>query len=226
MPDNCLSGICGYNFFAKYMWLKILSKRFLLLVVSIVFIIFVVFFFIFIPQKSIQQGSQVILVENAIAQSNQEQVNQEDLGIGLPAYLRIPVIGVDATVISVGLTLDGAMDVPKGPDDVAWFSLGSRPGESGSSVIAGHYGWENNIPAVFDNLHKLRKGDNLSVEDENGIVTTFVVREIRIYGKDDVASDVFGSDDGKAHLNLITCTGWNNVEKTFSERLILFTDKE
>lgn len=141
--------------------------------------------------------------------------------------LKIPVIGVDSAVIPVGLTSDGAMGVPKGPAEVAWFNLGPRPGENGSAVIAGHYGWENNIPAAFDNLHKLHKGDKISIGDENGVVTTFVVRETRIYGKDEIAPEVFSSSDGKAHLNLITCAGvWNKAEKTRSERLVVFTDKE
>jgi LPXTG-site transpeptidase (sortase) family protein len=119
------------------------------------------------------------------------------------------------------------MDVPKGPNEVAWFDLGPRPGENGSAVIAGHYGWKNNVPAVFDDLHKLRKGDKIYFEDEKGAITTFVVREIRTYTKDEAAPDVFGSSDGKAHLNLVTCTGaWNEAEETRSERLVVFTDKE
>ena len=48
-------------------------------------------------------------------------------------------------VEDVGLTPGGAMDVPKGPSDVAWFDLGPRPGEVGSAVIAGHEGWKDNI---------------------------------------------------------------------------------
>ncbi|EKE06070.1 MAG: hypothetical protein ACD_19C00089G0001 [uncultured bacterium] len=97
----------------------------------------------------------------------------------------------------------------------------------GSAVIAGHYDWVNNMDAVFDNLYKLRKDDKIFVEDEKGEIYTFVVREIKIYNKDAEASDVFISNDGSSHLNLITCTGsWNKTEKTFSERLIIFTDKE
>jgi hypothetical protein len=61
---------------------------------------------------------------------------------GLPVRLKIPSIGVDARIKPVGLTADGAMDVPAGPADVAWFDLGPRPGEIGSAVVAGHYwGW-------------------------------------------------------------------------------------
>jgi LPXTG-site transpeptidase (sortase) family protein len=168
------------------------------------------------------QGSSTLLVEKDVASSSQEQTI-----VGLPARLKIPVIGVDAPVNPVGLTSDGAMGVPKGPADVAWYNLGPRPGDSGSAVIAGHFGWKNNIPAVFDNLHKLRKGDKMSVEDEKGVVITFVVREVRTYDKDSDASDVFGSGDGKVNLNLITCTGaWNKKEKTFSKRLVVFADKE
>ncbi|PIR13819.1 sortase [Candidatus Falkowbacteria bacterium CG11_big_fil_rev_8_21_14_0_20_39_10] len=209
------------------MQLKILLKRTLLLAVILSGLtLFIALLLYFIPKNSIQ-GSSAVLVENAAAQSNQEQVSQEGVSIGLPVRLKIPVISVDSAVIPVGLTPDGAMDVPKDPAEVAWYSLGPRPGESGSAVIAGHYDWIKNILAVFDNLHKLSKGDKISVEDENGVATTFVVREIRIYGKDEDASNVFGSDDDKAHLNLITCTGvWNKAKKIYSNRLIVFTDRK
>lgn len=151
---------------------------------------------------------------------------QADL-IRFPIRLRIPKINIDAAVEHVGLTSHGTMDVPKGPADVAWFDLGPRPGEDGNAVIAGHEGWKNGIPAVFDNLYKLQKGDELYVEDEKGAITTFVVREVRMYGENEDASVVFGSSDGKAHLNLITCEGiWNAAQKSYSNRLVVFTDKE
>ena len=120
------------------------------------------------------------------------------------------------------------MDVPKERANVAWFNLGPRPGENGSAVIAGHYGrWKNGKGSVFDNLHKLRKGDKIYVEDENGVIITFVVRESRRYDPNASVGDVFGSNDGKAHLNLITCEGvWDKVSKTYSKRLVVFTDKE
>ncbi len=142
-------------------------------------------------------------------------------------HLKIPKINVDAPVEDVGLTPQGAMDIPKGPNDVVWFNLGPRPGDVGSAVIAGHYGWKNEIPAVFDNLHKLEKGDRIYIKDEKGITMTFVVRELRTYGEDEDASLVFDSSDGGAHLNLITCQGvWNKNKKSYSNRLVVFTDKE
>lgn len=152
---------------------------------------------------------------------------QEKVSSLLPIRLKIPSINVNAPIKSVGLTSNGAMDVPKGPAEVAWYNLGPRPGRMGSAVIDGHSGYKNNKPAVFDNLYKLQKGDKIYVEDEKGVATIFVVREIRKYNPNADATDVFYSNDGKAHLNLITCTGfWNKIWKSHSDRLVVFTDKE
>ncbi|HUC89377.1 MAG TPA: class F sortase, partial [Patescibacteria group bacterium] len=116
---------------------------------------------------------------------------------------------------------------PKGPDNAAWYYQGPRPGEKGNAVIDGHFGYKNNLPAVFDNLHELQKGDTIYVQDERGGTTAFVVRELKTYSGTDNASEVFRSSDGKAHLNLITCQGsWSQAKKSFSGRLVVFTDKE
>jgi len=145
----------------------------------------------------------------------------------LPVRIVIPAINVDAMIEYVGLTPQGAMGVPAGPTSTAWFDLGPRPGEVGSAVIAGHEGWKGGIRAVFDDLYQLRKGDKVYIEDEKGATTTFVVREIQRYDQNGNASDVFSSNDGGAHLNLVTCEGiWNAAKKSYSDRLVVFTDRE
>ncbi|MFA6571523.1 MAG: class F sortase [Bacteroidota bacterium] len=142
-----------------------------------------------------------------------------------PVRIKIPSIKVDASIENVGLTKNGLMDSPIGPDTVGWFHLGTMPGEIGSAVMDGHSGWVNNQPAVFDDLYKLKKGDEIQVENSNGVTITFVVREIKKYSPKADASNVFYSDDGGVHLNLITCTGfWNTILKSRSQRLIVFTD--
>ena len=196
---------------------KILSRRTLLIVILTGFALSLALFLDLFPQSlNLPVGRQV---ESASL--------TQQASYGLPVRLKIPRINVDSAVEYVGLTSQGAMDIPKNPADVAWFNLGPRPGEKGSAAISGHYGWKNNIPAVFDNLYKLQKGDKLYVEDGKGVTTTFVVRESRRYDPNADASDVFGSSDGKIHLNLITCEGvWDKVSKTYSKRLVVFTDKE
>jgi sortase A len=134
---------------------------------------------------------------------------------------------VDAPIEQVGVTSEGDMDVPKQQFDTAWYKLGPRPGEIGSAVIAGHKDWKNGESAIFADLHKLQPGDKVVVEDDRGLLITYVVRTSRGYNPDSDATDVFRSNDGRAHLNLITCEGlWDKNAKSYSQRLIVFTDKE
>ena len=80
---------------------------------------------------------------------------------------------------------------------------------------------------MFDNLNKLVQGDKIYVEDDKGVTTTFIVQESTIYDPEVNASSVFYSGDGKSHLNLITCEGvWEEAQKTYSNRLVVFADKE
>lgn len=201
---------------------KILSRTFLVvtLVAGILFLVAIFF------SPSIAgpiKTDLTLLIENAAA----ILIKQEKNIVGLPVKLKIPEINVDSSIEYVGLTPEGAMDVPRGPVNVGWFDQGSRPGDVGSSVIAGHFGWKDNIPAVFDNLHELQKGDQIYLEDDRGQTFIFVVSRTQEFNPDADASEIFGSRDGKAHLNLITCQGkWSESLKNRPKRLVVFTDLE
>ena len=189
--------------------------QFLLLVVGLAIII--LFSFYLIRQNKTNTSPPLLNANVNLSQAENSS---------LPIRLKIPAINIDAEVEDVGLTKDGAMDVPSGPDTVAWFDLGPRPGDIGDSVIDGHSGYKNNRPAVFDNLHKLKIGDKIYVEDAKGETTTFVVRNFHSYDQNETVPQVFVSSDGLAHLNLITCSGyWNVSAQTHSDRLVVFTDE-
>jgi LPXTG-site transpeptidase (sortase) family protein len=144
-----------------------------------------------------------------------------------PARIKIPAINVDAAIEQVAQTPDGSMDVPQDQFNVAWYKLGPRPGEQGSAVIDGHVNWKDGSAAVFADLHNLKPGDKVTVENEQGVVVSFVVRVLRTYAPDADTTDVFISNDGQAHLNLITCFGtWDKSAQSYSQRLVVFTDKE
>lgn len=174
------------------------------------------------------------LIERHQAQvtaQNQKKVSQvlgtesQKESLGSPVRLKIPKIHVDAAVEYVGLAPDGTMEVPNDTVDVGWFDLGPRPGEKGSAVIAGHFNGSHGETGVFSDLDKLKAGDTLYVQDDQGKSLTFVVRGSRVYTPG-YADDVFGSGDG-THLNLITCEGsWDAVNKSYSKRLVVFTDRE
>lgn len=144
---------------------------------------------------------------------------------GLPVRLKIPIIGVDSVIEDALITPDGRMDVPEGSKNVAWFSPGPHPGNKGSAVIGGHFGISNGVPWVFYNLDKLKVGDKIYVVNDKDETLAFVVRAIKSYDRNADATPVFTSQDGLAHLNLITCEGvWNQVNGTYPLRLVVFTD--
>lgn len=232
-----------------------ISKKWSLLIVSVVgitssLVIVTIIFFAFLKpstQNSYTNAKSILPISSSQAPQSLDGTKPAEaiLGVSFPEQasaasydlqpslklsmrLKIPKINVDAGVESVGLTADGSMDAPKGATNVALFDRGPRPGETGSAVITGHYGlWENGKDSVFDKLHTLKKGDILYIEEDGGTTVSFIVRELRTYGEHEDATEVFASDDGKAHLNLITCAGtWDKITGTYSQRLVVFTDKE
>lgn len=142
---------------------------------------------------------------------------------GIPQSLRIPKLGIDAAVEPVGLAPDGSMDVPSSPATVAWYRPGSRPGEPGNAVIAGHLDSETG-PAVFWRLRDLRPGDEVRVVDDAGEDRTFLVLSTERFGtaRPPIAR-VFGRGN-IARLNLVTCGGtWDSAAGRYRERLVVFT---
>lgn len=200
---------------------KIFSKRvWLIIILSIItFLLLIIAGFIF---NGLHKTNPILSVENTTDTAKQEQIIY-----GFPVRLKIPAINVDAVIEYVGIIANGEMGVPKDRANVAWFELGPHPGENGSAVIAGHYGtWLSGGSSVFDDLNKLLKGDKLYIEDDKGMIISFVVREIKSYDSKADATNVFSSYDGKAHLSLITCEGvWSETSKSYPNRLVVFTDR-
>lgn len=190
----------------------------------VVFFLISFFFLAFIFfDKQIAQGQKedLILTQKTIEQL--QSIDTKEESQGLPIHLKIPNINVDSAVEYVGLASKGTMGVPNNAVNVGWFKFGSRPGEKGSAVIAGHFNKENGEAGVFFDLYKLKKGDKLYITDDKGVSIIFVVRESRIYDPG-WADEVFSKNDG-TYLNLVTCDGvWDGVKKTYSKRLVVFAD--
>ena len=146
---------------------------------------------------------------------------------GKPLRLRIPAIGVDAAVQSVGLSWKGTgdMGIPTNFTDVAWYNGGPAPGAPGSAVINGHLDGKEVPQAVFYNLGKLKPGDLGEGEDKKGRGGQFRVTATKLYDYDAPTADIFAGDASKTRLNLITCTGdWLTAEKLYSKRIVVFTE--
>ncbi len=148
-------------------------------------------------------------------------------GGGRPATLSIPAIGVkDAHVVDVGIEANGAMETPKGWWDIGWYKLGPIPGQVGNSVLSGHYD-SDRAPAVFWNLHRLKKGDRIYVGMEDGSVRTFLVEVGEVYPFNNAPMQrIFGPSD-RPRLNLITCNGsFDPRSQNYNRRLVVYAVME
>lgn len=199
---------------------------------KIAFALLSIISFFYLTFIFIEKGLPIVLEKQSLVASATNQVVHEQVlsaeaqrkNPTLPVHLIIPSINVDAAVQDIGLTEQGAMDVPDNTTDVGWYKLGSLPGETGSAVISGHFdGREGNF-GVFNNLNKLKPGDKIYVLNDQGTTTTFAVRESRTYNPG-YADEVFFPNDNGVHLNLVTCDGvWDKNKKSYSKRLVVFTD--
>lgn len=123
-----------------------------------------------------------------------------------PVRIEIAAIGVRAAVIRLGLNRDGTLEVPTDFGDAGWWTGGSRPGERGPAVIAGHLD-SHTGPAVFFRLGELRAGDPITIVRSDGSRVRFLVQRAARYRKAAFpTARVYGDTRGPT-LRLITCSG-------------------
>ncbi|WP_323741476.1 class F sortase [Pseudoclavibacter sp. VKM Ac-2867] len=124
-----------------------------------------------------------------------------------PTAVSIPAIGVEDTLIDLGIAADGKMEVPVDFDEIGWFTGGGKPGGRGPTVIAAHVDGLAG-PAAFFRLDELAAGDVVSVSDVEGGVTSYQVTEVVTVEKAEFpTARVFGAVPGD-ELRLITCGGY------------------
>lgn len=187
---------------------------FVLLGLIVIFCLFGIWVFRTVVAKKIAYNSQY-------QDANTQILGMDSEKKGVPVGITIPSIKVDTTVEQVGVTKEGEMGLPSSPSTVGWFGLGPRPGQKGSSVIAGHVDDEVGNGAVFANLSELVVGDQIFIETDQGHSLTFIVQESQTYNAG-FAEAVFGRNDG-IYLNLITCDGvWDAAKNSYSKRLVVF----
>ncbi len=123
-----------------------------------------------------------------------------------PSRLRIPAIGVDTSIMRLGLNPDGTVEVPPDSSRAGWFAKGVAPGEDGPAVILGHLDSATG-PAIFYRLESLKSGDTVFVQREDGSEIRFAVRRSVTLSVDAFPSfDVYGAT-ADPELRLITCGG-------------------
>jgi sortase A len=140
---------------------------------------------------------------------------------GIPDKLLIPAIGLEAKILMVGLTGENIVDVPV--REVGWYENGPRPGETGNSVLDGHFKQADFSSGVFGNLTDVSAGNDIFTIDREGRKFHFtVIEKEEVKVKDFDTQKIYGDAD-KPKLNLITCAGkYDMGRKDFTRRTIVY----
>jgi len=139
-----------------------------------------------------------------------------------PVRIVIPAIGVDASVIPLGLNPDRTMQVPSNLADTGWFAPGPEPGEQGAAVIVGHLNSKQG-PGVFANLSRLKPGGAITVYLQGGSKVRFVARSMLRVAKSRFPTDLVYATTAQPTLRLITCAGaLNPVTGHHADNYIVF----
>jgi Sortase domain len=142
-----------------------------------------------------------------------------------PTHLSIPAIGVNASLLNLGLNSDDTVQVPPLSDvaKAGWYRYSPSPGELGPSIILGHIDSARSGPGVFFKLGALRKGNTVSVRRADNGVAVFRVDAVAKYPKNHFpTSTVYGNTDHAA-LRLITCGGkFNSSTHHYVDNIVAY----
>ncbi|MGW0790575.1 class F sortase [Streptomyces sp. NPDC002911] len=125
-----------------------------------------------------------------------------------PTRLTVPSLGIDSTLLRLGLNEDGTVEVPPAEKGMTagWYAGGAVPGEPGAAVLIGHNDTRFG-KAVFHDLHAIAKGADIAVSGGGGEEAHFTVTGTETVSKNAFPTEkVYGPTDERV-LRLITCDG-------------------
>ncbi|WP_432573790.1 class F sortase [Kineococcus sp. SYSU DK005] len=124
-----------------------------------------------------------------------------------PVALRVPDLGIEAPVDPVGVTADGAVQVPRDGARTGWYRFGPVPGEDGSAVLVGHVDTASDGPGALHPLARAEAGQVVEVVLADGTARRFAVTARREVVKAELPVRELFERTGPARLVLVTCGG-------------------
>lgn len=135
--------------------------------------------------------------------------------------LRIPALGVNARIVTLGVTTAGHLDVPHDGASVGWYDISARPGHPGSALLGAHFDWDGAL-AVFGGLSQLSAGDLVFVADGSGGEVTYEVTLATSVDWQHSVAGLLASDGSVSSLTLFTCGGdFDATRGEYDERVIV-----
>ena len=141
-----------------------------------------------------------------------------------PVRLQVPSIGVDSSLMELGLNRDGTMQVPPTGFPAGWYTGSPSPGELGPAILAGHVDWARS-PGVFFDLRRVAPGDEVHVSRQDGTTAVFRVTRVEAFAKDEFPTATVYGDIDHSGLRLITCGGvFDRKARSYVDNLVVFAE--
>ncbi len=143
----------------------------------------------------------------------------------VPVALKVPSIGVDTSLLSLGLASDGTVEVPPvvAHDQAGWYRYSPSPGQTGPAVILGHVTVGEYGDGVFRRLTELKRGDEIVARLADGREPVFRVTAVRTVAKSAFPTQEVYGDTARPELRLITCGGTRTGEG-YADNVIVFAE--
>ena len=175
---------------------------------------------------------EILQEHEAVPAADSEALSEPDAPA--PTRIGIPSIGVDASVLTMGLDANNYPEVPNAGDEVAWYNFSAPPGRSSNAVFSGHvdwYYWGMPVEGVFYHLRELQIGDQITLDLEDGSQLRYSVTGNVATAYDDPNVVDVMDPTSKDVLTLITCGGtWqkdysNPIGGSYSHRVIVRAER-
>jgi hypothetical protein len=182
-----------------------------------------------LPSSAIDSASAVPESSAAAASSNPADLPGLTLGAApmsksTPVRITVPTIGVDSTLMGLGLLSDGSLQVPPSGFPAGWYTGAPTPGQLGPAIIAGHIDWGGH-PGVFYRLRDLKPGAEINVTRADGSVAVFRVSSVQEFSKDAFPTKLVYGNTAYAGLRVITCGGaFDSKLHSYEDDIVAFAE--
>jgi LPXTG-site transpeptidase (sortase) family protein len=151
-----------------------------------------------------------------------QSISSDNLFIPKPTEIKISALNIDAPVTNLGLNSDGTLAVPKKDGDVGWYTGSEAPGGTGPTVMVGHLDSIRGA-AVFINLKKIKAGDEISINREDGSSVIYKVDRMETYSQNNFPTNAVYGAINYAGIRLITCSGtFSRLSGHYSDNLVVY----
>lgn len=140
-----------------------------------------------------------------------------------PDRILIPSIRVDAPLTGLGLTATGRLEAPPPANEnlAGWYRDGATPGETGTSIVAGHV--DNAAgPAVFYDLGVLKQGNTIDVHRSDGSTAVFTVYAVQVFEDSNFPDRKVYGTAARPELRVITCGGGYSRSTGYQGNVVVF----